>query len=457
MMRRRAAIRAVLASAAACTVSVSVPARAGQLFAQVDLRGAIDAQSGGLRAGTDVDQGALLNRLLAEAAPEGKPVFLPPGVYRVSNITLPAGARLIGVPGASRLVYTGEGSFLNAENAETVSLKGIVVDGANSWLDTWATGSLVARNVMRLDLDECEFIGSQRHAVALEGCGGGIRRTRISGAAGVGIYAVQSTGLTVTDNHVFDCANGGILVHRWEDGADNSIVTGNRIERIGAADGGTGQNGNGINVFRAANVMIANNNVSDCAFSAIRSNSGSNVQIVGNQCLRSGETALYTEFSFEGAVIASNLIDGGANGISVANFNEGGRLATVANNIVRNIVAPDPYEPIGPGFGWGIAIEADTAVTGNSIENVSKWGILMGWGPFLRNVSVTGNIVRAVPVGVAVTVVEEAQQALISGNVIEGTPEGAVVGFRWGEPATADLTSGEDMPAHLTVERNRVI
>ncbi|AZN72708.1 TIGR03808 family TAT-translocated repetitive protein [Georhizobium profundi] len=457
MMRRRAAIRAVLASAAACTISVSVPARAGQLFAQVDLRGAIDAQSGGLRAGTDVDQGALLNRLLAEAAPEGKPVFLPPGVYRVSNITLPAGARLMGVPGASRLVYTGEGSFLNAENAETVSLKGIVVDGANRWLDTWATGSLVARNVMRLDLDECEFIGSQRHAVALEGCGGGIRRTRISGAAGVGIYAVQSTGLTVTDNHVFDCANGGILVHRWEDGADNSIVTGNRIERIGAADGGTGQNGNGINVFRAANVMIANNHVSDCAFSAIRSNSGSNVQIVGNQCLRSGETALYTEFSFEGAVIASNLIDGGANGISVANFNEGGRLATVANNIVRNIVAPDPYEPIGPGFGWGIAIEADTAVTGNSIENVSKWGILMGWGPFLRNVSVTGNIVRAVPVGVAVTVVEEAQQALISGNVIEGTPEGAVVGFRWGEPATADLTSGEETPAHLTVERNRVV
>ncbi|WP_404862443.1 TIGR03808 family TAT-translocated repetitive protein [Georhizobium sp. MAB10] len=457
MMRRRAAIQAVLASAAACTVSVSVPARAGQLFAQVDLRGAIDAQSGGLRAGTDVDQGALLNRLLAEAAPEGKPVFLPPGVYRVSNITLPAGARLMGVPGASRLVYTGEGSFLAAENAETVSMKGIVVDGANRWLDTWATGSLVARNVSRLDLDECEFIGSQRNALALEACGGGIRRTRISGAAGVGIYAVQSTGLTVTDNHVFDCANGGILIHRWEDGPDNSIVTNNRVERIGAADGGTGQNGNGINVFRAANVMIANNHVSDCAFSAIRSNSGSNVQIVGNQCLRSGETALYSEFSFEGAVIASNLIDGGANGISVANFNEGGRLATVANNIVRNIVAPDPYEPIGPGFGWGIAIEADTAVTGNSIENVSKWGILMGWGPFLRNVSVTGNIVRAVPVGVAVTVVEEAQQALISDNVIEGTPEGAVVGFRWGEPATADLASGEETPAHLTVERNRVI
>ncbi|MEH0071825.1 hypothetical protein V6L77_18445 [Pannonibacter sp. Pt2-lr] len=46
-------------------------------------------------------------------------------------------------------------------------------------------------------------------------------------------------------------------------------------------------------------MIIASNHVSDCAFSAIRANSASNVQISGNTCLRSGETAIYSEFSFE--------------------------------------------------------------------------------------------------------------------------------------------------------------
>ena len=45
--------------------------------------------------------------------------------------------------------------------------------------------------------------------------------------------------------------------------------------------------------------------------------------------LNSGETGIYSEFQFEGAVISANVVDGATNGISVVNFNEGGRLATV--------------------------------------------------------------------------------------------------------------------------------
>src|SRR3712207_8272424 len=37
-----------------------------------------------------------------------------------------------------------------------------------------------------------------------------------------------------------------------------------------------------------------------------RSNSGDNVQIVGNACSNLGEVAIYSEFSFEGVVIANN-------------------------------------------------------------------------------------------------------------------------------------------------------
>jgi uncharacterized secreted repeat protein (TIGR03808 family) len=165
--------------------------------------------------------------------------------------------------------------------------------------------------------------------------------------------------------------------------------------RIAARAGGTGQNGNGINIFRAGNVMVTDNHVSDCAFSAIRANSASNIQIVSNQAIRSGETAVYAEFSFEGAVIASNLIDGGTVGISVANFNEGGRLAAVTGNIIRNLTTQGPYPAEYAGFGIGMAIEADAAVTGNVIEGAPKWGVLMGWGPFLRAVNFTGNTIRA--------------------------------------------------------------
>jgi putative cofactor-binding repeat protein len=58
----------------------------------------------------------------------------------------------------------------------------------------------------------------------------------------------------------------------------------------------------------------------------------------GRQFLpRLGEVGLYAEFAFEGAVIANNLVDEGATGISVTNFNEGGRLAVVQGNLIRNL------------------------------------------------------------------------------------------------------------------------
>ena len=45
---------------------------------------------------------------------------------------------------------------------------------------------------------------------------------------------------------------------------------GNRVSRIRADSGGTGQNGNGINLDKANGVIVADNRVDDCAFSAIR-------------------------------------------------------------------------------------------------------------------------------------------------------------------------------------------
>ena len=49
-------------------------------------------------------------------------------------------------------------------------------------------------------------------------------------------------------------------------------------------------------------------------------------------------------------------------------------------------------------------MEADTAVTGNVIENAPTAGIYLGWGRYQRDVSATGNIVRGAGVGIAVSV-----------------------------------------------------
>jgi hypothetical protein len=58
----------------------------------------------------------------------------------------------------------------------------------------------------------------------------------------------------------------------------------------------------------------------------VRGNAAANLQIQGTHL---GEVALYAEFDFDGAMIANSVVDGAAQGVSVTNFNRGGRLAIV--------------------------------------------------------------------------------------------------------------------------------
>jgi len=316
--------------------------------------------------------------------------------------------------------------------------------------------ALDIRGTPRFVMDNCELLGASKNAIALERVSGRIENCEISGAAQAAIWSVDAGRMRIAGNMISDCGYGGILVHRWQPGEDGTIVSGNRIDRILARSGGTGQFGNGINVFRAGRVIISDNQISDCAFSAIRSNSGSNVQISGNNCVRSGETSIYSEFAFEGAVISNNIVDGAANGISVVNFNEGGRMSAVNGNLVRNLSTKGPYTADAPGFGVGITVEADASVSGNVIERAPLYGMHLGWGPYLRNVVATGNVIREAGEGIAVSVVEGVGSVVISDNVIDGARRGAIVGHRWSEAVTGDLAkTNQDLPG-LTVERNRV-
>jgi uncharacterized secreted repeat protein (TIGR03808 family) len=124
----------------------------------------------------------------------------------------------------------------------------------------------------------------------------------------------------------------------------------------------------------------------------------------------------------------------------VCNFNEGGRLAVVQGNVIRNLL---PKRPIGTapddGGGIGIYVEADTAVSGNVIENAPSFGIVAGWGKYLRDVVISDNVIRNAPIGIGVSVIAGAGTALVNGNIIAQTPRGAVVGLDHARPITADL------------------
>src|SRR4029078_3518886 len=96
-------------------------------------------------------------------------------------------------------------------------------------------------------------------------------------------------------------------------------------------------------------------------------------------------------------------------------------------NIIRNL---KPKRPIGTApdddAGIGIYVEADSTVTGNVGETPPCLGIIAGWGKCLRDVAITGNVIRNAFVGVGVSVLPGAGTALVNNNMISETPRGAV-------------------------------
>jgi uncharacterized secreted repeat protein (TIGR03808 family) len=284
-------------------------------------------------------------------------------------------------------------------------------------------------------LSDCRVIGSAEHGIVLRKVSGRITDCEIGGISGSGLFSEDAAGLEIAHNHVRDCGDNGILVWRSEAGEDATIVTSNRIERITAKSGGNEQNGNAINVLRAGSVLINGNRIADCASSAIRASSASNCQMIGNSCARLGDVALLTELSFEGVVIANNVVDKAAVGISVTNFKEGGRLTVVQGNLIRNIFFRKDID----SRGIGIAVQVDSVVSGNVVEGSPGYGVMIGWGGYLRDVSVTDNLIRDAYIGIGVSTDPSAGTALITRNMISGAKDGAIRAMNGPTPVGSDL------------------
>jgi uncharacterized secreted repeat protein (TIGR03808 family) len=448
MDRRR--LLAVMAGA--CAVGAAGEARSMPAGSRAE----IDAASLGVRPNAADDQSQALQRAIDQAAAARAVLRLSPGFYRAGALQLPPYAAIAGVAGATRLVMSGGPSIMSATSADHVAISGLVLDGAGIPLPE-RRGLLHVAQGRGVRIADCEIINSGRNGIALESVEGDVSGNTISGGDAA-IFSIDARGLRIAANTVRGAGNGGILIWRSTPGDDGTLVVDNRIDGIMNRSGGSGQWGNAINVFRADNVIVRGNRIRNAAFSAVRGNAASNLQIVGNTCTGIGEVALYAEFGFEGAVIANNIVDGAALGVSVTNFDKGGRLAVVQGNLIRNLVGQRPpgTDP-NDSAGIGIGVEADTVVTGNVVENAPYAGIAAGWGAYLRDVAITANVIRRADFGITVSVAPGAGAAVIADNMISDVRSGAIVGMEWKKVVTGDLAKdGAAHYAQLSIGGNRV-
>jgi uncharacterized secreted repeat protein (TIGR03808 family) len=453
--RRR--LFAALAGAGAASTATAVGGAEAAAARELLPRAEIDAAALGLMPNAATDQTQAFQRAIDQAAAARAVLRLPPGVYRSGSLQLPPYTAISGVAGATRIVMSGGPSLLSATGSDHIALRGLVLDGGNIPLPE-RRGLVHFAQARAMRIADCEIVNAGRHGIALEAIDGEVTGSTISAAADAAIFSLDARGLKITGNTVRGAGNGGILIWRNERGDDGTLVVDNRIEAIANKAGGSGQYGNAVNVFRADNVIVRGNRIRNAAFSAVRGNTASNLQIVGNTCTAIGEVALYAEFGFEGALIANNIVDGAALGVSVTNFNQGGRLAVVQGNIIRNLGARRP-----PGTdpndiaGVGIGIEADTVVTGNAVENAPNAGIAAGWGAYLRDVAITSNVIRRAEFGITVSVAPGAGAAVIADNLISEARSGAIVGMEWKKAVTGDLAKdGTTRYAQLSIGGNRV-
>src|ERR1700756_2494885 len=98
---RRRLLVGSLTSAAALTVPLSAYG--------------VDAAQFGVRPGAIDDQSRALQRAIDQSAAARAPLMLAPGVYRAGDLNLPAGAQLLGVRGATRVMLARGPSLLSAD------------------------------------------------------------------------------------------------------------------------------------------------------------------------------------------------------------------------------------------------------------------------------------------------------------------------------------------------------
>jgi putative cofactor-binding repeat protein/parallel beta-helix repeat protein len=443
---------------------------------------------------------ATMQAIFNLAVSNGLEVVCRPGTYDFGNTSISGAVNIRGVPGqvvfrmstaSEYLLYLGafgeasfQGIIFDGQNAAFSTSPGLAIQAlvnlqrASATINSAASfrrcvfrsssKSGLSVNEVRLNIEDCSFVDCAAKAIGVvAGEGINIKNCRFEGQD----HAVHCSpgavsNVSIENNIIRGSRRNGIAIE--PSGtikvSRDIVIRGNIISKRNASDSWgvnytdfslTGAEGNGILVYLSSSVIIADNDVSDCRYSAIRTNVSSQMTITGNLCQGSFETAVYVEspginVGEFGVTVTGNTIYGGGAGISVVNYlTYQGRLSTVTGNLIRNIsVRTITYS--GGSYvtsGTGVYVEGDATVTGNVIENAFV-GIVLGTGASTSDLVASGNVVRNTTLGIGAAS-GTLKEILISGNLITGYQNGAIKAVNYdGATGAISIVGVELSPAN---------
>ena len=384
---------------------------------------------------------ANLQTAINNARNSSKPLQLLPGVYPTSQILIDGASG-----GGNRLeMFAEQGTvtvrlsaaapyLLDVSNVPDVVIRGINFDGNNQAITSSGIAGLLrfeGSSTTDFILSECNIMNSPVAGVLAAGnARGRIVDNRIA-SCDTGIFSIDCA-VYIEDNSLSTLNNNGICVWTSSLGGNGSLVSGNTINWVNNAAGGTGQYGNGILVYRAGNVKVSGNNIFNTKFSAIRLNAATNCHVVNNYCWNLREVAIFIEApgageNLNGCIISGNNVDTAGLGISVANSGlYGDGLAdrcVVSNNNVNNITnnaIPYPDGSTSMTTGRGITVETNTIVTNNVISATAGAAVGLGVNDAAKDIMATGNLINNCPMGIAYSANGSGSSILISSNIVRG-------------------------------------
>src|SRR6202795_236794 len=155
-----------------------------------------DATQYGVRSGSPDDQTRILQRAIDEPARAQVPLALPPGVYRTGMLRLQSGTQLVGVRGATKLIFSGGPSMLQGEGANSIGLTGITFDGGGIALPE-RRGLVHCLGGRDVRIADCEISGSGGNGIWLEQVSGDISGNIFRKIATTAVVSFDALGLIV--------------------------------------------------------------------------------------------------------------------------------------------------------------------------------------------------------------------------------------------------------------------
>ena len=225
-MNRRRLIGTSAAGVAGALAMSPEPTRAAPLTSTLGR----DVTQYGVRPGSPDDQTAKLQRAIDEAARAQAPLALPPGVYRTGMLRLSSGTQLVGVRGATKLIFNGGASMLQGEGANNVGLTGITFDGGGIALPE-RRGLVHCLGGRDVRIAECEISGSGGNGIWLEQVAGDISGNIFTKIATTAVVSFDAKGLIVSRNTITDTNDNGIEILRTSIGDDGGFEREFGVER----------------------------------------------------------------------------------------------------------------------------------------------------------------------------------------------------------------------------------